>query len=87
MLACTCPEEKREAILRYLRSNLDAGKQYYKAKTIAGDLDLSSREVGANLRLLSEEGVNGLVIEPFAVTRATTWRVDRTESDAMTADD
>jgi hypothetical protein len=85
MLACTCPEEKRQAILSYLRSNLASGNQYHKAKCIADALGLSSREVGANLRKLSEEGVPDLHIEPWSVTRATTWRVAR--SDSMMADD
>lgn len=87
MLATTCPEEKREAILRYLRSNLATGKQYYKAKEIAGELNLSSREVGANLRKLSDQSVTGLIIEPFAVTRATTWRVAPPDSDGMAVSD
>lgn len=75
MLSCTCPEEKREAIIEYLHSNVDAGQHYYKAKAIADALDLSSREVGANLRKLAEDGAPGIDIEPWSVTRATTWRV------------
>ncbi len=41
--------DKQRRILEYLRSN--AGDQtYFKSRLIADDLDLSAKEVGANMR-------------------------------------
>ena len=79
-MAQTSPDAKRTRIARYLQERTANGKNYFKSKFIADDLDLSSREVGANLQKLAEEENIDLNIEQHARSRATTWKVTRPQS-------
>ncbi|MDD1672221.1 MAG: hypothetical protein LUO82_04405 [Methanomicrobiales archaeon] len=66
--------DSQRKILFYLISGLDRGKHYFKAKYIAKDLGLSSKEVGTNLRILVDI-CDELKIVPWSYSNSTTWMV------------
>lgn len=61
-------------ILDYLRESVARGEQYVRSKTIAEQLGLSSKQVGARLPKLDEESED-VEIEKWGRARSTTWRV------------
>jgi len=63
-------------ILDYLRESVSRGEQYIRSKTIAKQLGLSSKQVGARLPKLNEES-DDVEIEKWGRARSTTWRVTR----------
>lgn len=63
-------------ILDYLRESVARGEQYVRSKTIAEQLGLSSKQVGARLPKLDEESED-VEIEKWGRARSTTWRVTR----------
>ncbi|MXR52496.1 hypothetical protein GRX03_12875 [Halovenus sp. WSH3] len=68
-------ETDRE-ILDYLRESVSRGEQYIRSKTIANQLGLSSKQVGARLPKLDEQS-DDVEIEKWGRARSTTWRVTR----------
>ncbi|PSQ28899.1 hypothetical protein BRD06_03590 [Halobacteriales archaeon QS_9_67_15] len=66
-------EEDRE-ILDYLRDSVSRGQSYFRAKHIAEQIGLSSKQVGARLPKLDEES-DDVEIEKWGRARSTTWRV------------
>ncbi|QLH78731.1 hypothetical protein HZS55_16170 [Halosimplex rubrum] len=66
-------EEDRE-ILDYLRDSVSRGQSYFRAKNIAEQIGLSSKQVGARLPKLDEES-DDVDIEKWGRARSTTWRV------------
>lgn len=68
-------ETDRE-ILDYLRESVSRGEQYVRSKTIAEQLGLSSKQVGARLPKLDEES-DDVEIEKWGRARSTTWRITR----------
>jgi DNA-binding Lrp family transcriptional regulator len=66
-------EEDRQ-ILDYLRNSVSRGQSYFRAKNIADQLGLSSKQVGARLPRLAEEA-DEVDIEKWGRSRSTTWRV------------
>ncbi|MBO4248339.1 hypothetical protein IL252_10990 [Halomicrobium sp. IBSBa] len=66
-------EEDRQ-ILDYLRDSVSRGQSYFRAKNIAEQLGLSSKQVGARLPRLAEEA-DEVDIEKWGRSRSTTWRV------------
>jgi DNA-binding Lrp family transcriptional regulator len=66
-------EEDRE-ILDYLRDSVSRGQSYFRAKNIAEQIGLSSKQVGARLPKLDEES-DDVEIEKWGRARSTTWRV------------
>ena len=65
--------EKQARILGYLREH--AGSQtYFKSRLIADELDLSAKEVGANMRPLLDAD-HDLTIEKWGYSSGTTWMV------------
>lgn len=66
-------EEDRQ-ILDYLRESVSRGQSYFRAKNIADQLGLSSKQVGARLPRLAEE-TDEVDIEKWGRARSTTWRV------------
>lgn len=66
-------ETDRE-ILDYLRDSVSRGEQYIRSKTIAKQLGLSSKQVGARLPKLDEQS-DDVEIEKWGRARSTTWRV------------
>jgi len=65
---------KAERLAAYLRAEAADGETYFKAKFIADDVDLSSKEIGALIVQL-QDSVGDLEIEKWSYTGATTWRV------------
>ena len=66
--------DTQQRILLYLLIGMDRGKHYFKAKYIAKDLGLSSKEVGTNLRILVDI-CDELKIVPWSYSNSTTWMV------------
>ncbi len=70
-------EEDRK-ILEVLRERVSGGEAYVRAKNIASQLGLSSKQVGARLpKLAEEEDEVDVDIEKWGRARSTTWRVTR----------
>ena len=69
-------ETKRQQLRAYLHHRTAEGECYLKSKFVARDLDLSTREIGQLFADLREEA-DGLDVERWAYSNATTWRVER----------
>ncbi|AOW80305.1 hypothetical protein HTSR_1125 [Halodesulfurarchaeum formicicum] len=67
-------DEKR--ILSYLREKASRGQEYFRARSIADSLGLSSKQVGVRLARLGEKAED-VRIEKWGRSRSTTWRVER----------
>jgi len=77
--------ETQKKILDYLRNGTNNGGKFFKAKYIAKDLDLSSKEVGTNLAILSEM-CDDLEISRWSYSNSTTWMVkSRDEKETIKA--
>lgn len=69
--------EKQRRILAYLREAARA-KTYFKSRLVAEELDMTAKEVGANMRaLLTSE--HDLRIEKWGYSSGTTWKVTPAE--------
>ena len=64
---------KQARILRYLRENA-ADRTYFKSRLIADDLDLSAKEVGANMSAVADAAVD-IDVEKWGYSSGTTWMV------------
>ncbi|WP_193309351.1 hypothetical protein [Halorubrum halophilum] len=69
--------EKADRLAAFLREEAADGETYLKAKFIADDVDLSPKEIGALIVQL-QDSVQGIEIEKWSYTGATTWRVSPT---------
>ena len=69
-------DEKR--LERYLRRRAADGDAYLKSKFIADDVGLTPSQVGLLLKRL-RESENGVDVEKWSYTNATTWRVTPAE--------
>jgi len=47
----------RERLADYLREQAESGTRFVKAKTLADELDTTSKRVGVNLGMLADDGV------------------------------
>ena len=65
--------EKQRRILQHLRAHA-RDRTYFKSRLIAEEVDLSAKEVGANMRALLDGDV-GLTIEKWGYSSGTTWKV------------
>lgn len=63
--------DKQRRILEYLREHAD--QTYFKSRLVGEALDLSAKEVGANMPSVAE--VPGVTIEKWGYSGATTWKV------------
>ncbi len=71
--------EKQVQILEYLRANA-ADRTYFKSRLIADDLDLSAKEVGANMSAVVD-ATHDIDVEKWGYSSGTTWMVtDERES-------
>lgn len=69
--------EKQHRILTYLHEASGA-KTYFKSRLVAEELDMTAKEVGANMRtLLSAD--HGLDIEKWGYSSGTTWKITPAE--------
>ncbi|MHB9286280.1 hypothetical protein ACKVMT_04480 [Halobacteriales archaeon Cl-PHB] len=67
-------KEEDKRILEFLRESVSRGESYFRAKNIAEQIGLSSKQVGARLPKLAEES-DDVDIEKWGRARSTTWRV------------
>jgi hypothetical protein len=70
----TTSAAKRDRLERYLRRRAEDGEFYFKSKFIAGDVGLSTKEIGALIPEL-RQSASTLQIEEWGYANATTWRV------------
>ncbi|MGM0371718.1 MAG: DUF7123 family protein [Halobacteriota archaeon] len=68
--------EDEQEILSYLREKASRGQEYFRSRTIAESLGLSSKQVGVRLARLAETAED-VTIEKWGRSRSTTWRVER----------
>lgn len=64
---------KQERILAYLRENASM-QTYFKSRLIGDALDLSAKEVGANMTAI-QEGEFDVDVEKWGYSSSTTWKV------------
>ena len=64
---------KQVRILGYLRENA-ADRTYFKSRLIADDLDLSAKEVGANMGAVADAATD-VDVEKWGYSSGTTWMV------------
>ncbi len=76
--------ETQAKILGYLKAGVSKGGKFFKAKYIAKDLDLSSKEVGTNLAILSQI-CDDLEISRWSYSNSTTWMVTSKDVEETTA--
>jgi hypothetical protein len=69
--------ETQARLLSYLLERVD-GTAYLKAKHVADELDLSSKEVGINMGILAER-TDDVAIEQWGRSSSTTWKVSARE--------
>ncbi len=68
---------KQHRILEYLRTEADE-RTYFKSRLMAEDLDMTAKEVGANMTALLRADTD-LSIEKWGYSSGTTWRVVQTD--------
>lgn len=64
---------KQQQILEYLHDNADT-KTYFKSRLIGDDLDMSAKEVGANMPAVADAATT-LDVEKWGYSSSTTWKV------------
>jgi hypothetical protein len=64
--------EKQQRIVDYLRTEAD-GTAYFKSRLIGEALDMSAKEVGANMRAVTEAAP--FEVEKWGYSSGTTWKV------------
>ena len=64
---------KQHRILEFLRQRAGQ-KTYFKSRLIGDELDLSAKEVGANMPAI-EGGDHDLSVERWGYSSSTTWKV------------
>ena len=69
--------EKQHRILDHLREAA-VEQTYFKSRLVAEELDMTAKEVGANMRALLATD-HGLDIEKWGYSSGTTWKVTPTE--------
>lgn len=72
--------ETQSKILHYLKAYIAKGGRFIKAKYVAKDLGLTSKEVGTNLAILSEINEE-LEISRWSYSNSTTWSVTQKHRD------
>lgn len=63
--------DKQRRILDHLEAN--ASQTYFKSRLVGEALDLSAKEVGANMPAVGD--VPGVTIDKWGYSGATTWKV------------
>lgn len=70
----TRPDTKEARLRDYLTRQTADGEVYFKSKFIADEVGLSPKEIGA-LMVKLQDSIQGVEIEKWSYTGATTWRV------------
>lgn len=68
--------DKQHRIVNYLEDKVEDGKIYFKSKFMSDELDMSPKEIGANMLRLADQ-CEQLSIEKWSYASATTWRVEK----------
>ncbi|WP_418282944.1 DUF7123 family protein [Halorubrum sp. DTA98] len=71
--ASTGLSDKQTRILVYLHEHADS-RTYFKSRLIADDLDLSAKEVGANMAAVADAATD-IDVEKWGYSSGTTWMV------------
>jgi hypothetical protein len=71
--ATTDLTDKQRRILRFLRERADT-QTYFKSRLIGEELDMSAKEVGANMTAI-RRGNTDLTVEKWGYSSGTTWKV------------
>lgn len=71
---------KQRRILNYLRTHADS-RTYFKSRLIGDDLELSAKEVGANMAAIVDTETE-LTVEKWGYSSGTTWMVTQSSSPA-----
>ena len=75
MVDMAVENEDRQKLLDHLSERLESGEEaYMRAKDIAGNVELSSKQVGKFLGE-HEDGEGGINVEKWSRSRSTTWRI------------
>ena len=69
--------EKQSRILGHITEQLDE-QSFFKSRYIAEDLELSAKEIGVNLGIISEK-VTELDFEQWGKSSGTTWKITRAD--------
>ncbi|MFC6836541.1 DUF7123 family protein [Halomarina ordinaria] len=64
--------EKQRRIAGFLREHAET-KTYFKSRLIGDELGMTAKEVGANMRAITEH--SGLSVEKWGYSSGTTWKV------------
>lgn len=66
--------ERQLRLIDYLKRRVNSDKSFFKAKHIARETGLSSREVGTNMAILSEICPDFSIIK-YSYSNSTTWMI------------
>lgn len=74
-------KNKEKKIVDYICNKIECkNKMYFKSKNIANDLQLTSHEVGSNLRKIKQKSQYSLKITKFSNNTPTTWKIVSTST-------
>ncbi|MEF8831202.1 MAG: hypothetical protein V5A23_06655 [Halobacteriales archaeon] len=75
MAATTRERSDERRLAAYLRCRTERdGEFYFKSKFVADEVGLSPKRIGQLMGKLADD-LDGIEIEPWSYTNATTWRV------------
>ncbi|MFC6974249.1 hypothetical protein ACFQL1_05580 [Halomicroarcula sp. GCM10025709] len=66
--------DKQRRILEYLEANADS-QTYFKSRLIGDKLDMSAKEVGANMTAIANSATT-VDVEKWGYSSSTTWMVE-----------
>jgi hypothetical protein len=66
--------DKQRRILDYLEANADS-QTYFKSRLIGDELDMSAKEVGANMTAIANSATT-IDVEKWGYSSSTTWMVE-----------
>ncbi|WP_284010235.1 DUF7123 family protein [Haloarcula pelagica] len=66
--------DKQRRILEYLEANADS-QTYFKSRLIGDELDMSAKEVGANMTAIANSATT-VDVEKWGYSSSTTWMVE-----------
>lgn len=69
-------QNKQEKIVSFIQDKIEnKNKIYFKSKEIAQEVQLTSHEVGSNLRQIKNQQKYSLDITKFSKNTPTTWKI------------
>ncbi|MFC7077046.1 MULTISPECIES: DUF7123 family protein [Haloarcula] len=66
--------DKQRRILEYLEANADS-QTYFKSRLIGDELEMSAKEVGANMTAIANSATT-IDVEKWGYSSSTTWMVE-----------